>query len=203
MTDSMYDKLGDLLKAALEKGDIPKGGEKKAETNADTDERSYVFKTRSKAGEADMLRASNGSAQTKNKTEAQRTAMRGGQRGGTKLKIENILRIKDKKNIGEVFKSGNGAEWAHPFEVLKSGNGAERERPFEALPDRIKKACETLGVKAGADESEIRSAYRKKLKLFHPDSNAENETVQRVAHKKTEEIVEAYKAILAYKNSIR
>ena len=183
----MYDKLGDLLKAALEKGEIPKSGEKKAETNAGTDERSYAFKTKSKAGEADMLRASNGSAQTKNRTEAQRTAMRGGQRGGTKLKIENILRIKDKKNIGEVFKSGNGAEWAHPFEVL---------------PDHIKKACETLGVKAGADESEIRSAYRKKLKLFHPDSNAENETVQRVAHKKTEEIVEAYKAILAYKNSI-
>ena len=184
----MYDKLGDLLKAALEKGDIPKRGEKKAETNAGTDERSYAFETRSKAGETDTLRASNGSAQTKNKTEALRTAMRGGQRGGTKVKIENILRTKDKKNIGEVF---------------KSGNGAERARPFEVLPDHIKKACETLGVKAGADENEIRSAYRKKLKLFHPDSNTENETVQRVAHKKTEEIVEAYKAILAYKNSIR
>ncbi|MBM7023120.1 DnaJ domain-containing protein [Treponema sp. Marseille-Q4523] len=188
MTDSMYDKLGDLLKAALEKGDIPKSGEKKAETNVGTDERSYAFKTRSKAGEADMFRASNGSAQTKNKTEARRKTMRGGQRGGTKVKLENILRTKDKKNIGEVF---------------KSGNGAERARPFEVLPDRIKKACETLGVKAGADESEIRSAYRKKLKRFHPDSNAENETVQRVAHKKTEEIVEAYKAILAYKDSIR
>ena len=184
----MYDKLGDLLKAALEKGEIPKNGEKKAETNAGTDERSYGFETKSKAGEAGMFRASNGSAQTKNKTKAQRTAMRGGQRGGTKVKLKNILRTKDKKNIGEVFKSGNGAEWA---------------RPFEVLPDHIKKACETLGVKAGADESEIRSAYRKKLKLFHPDSNAENETVQRVAHKKTEEIVEAYKAILAYKDSLR
>ena len=183
----MYDKLGDLLKAALEKGDIPKSGEKKAETNAATDERPHGFEMRSKSGTEDMLRASNGSAQTKNRTEAQRTAMRGGQRGGTKVKLENILRTKDKKNIGEVF---------------KSGNGAERARPFEVLPDHIKKAYEALGVKAGADESEIRSAYRKKLKRFHPDSNTENETVQRVAHKKTEEIVEAYKAILAYKNSI-
>lgn len=177
----MYDKLGDLLKAALEKGDIPKGGEKKAEMNADTDERPHAFETRSESEAENMLRASNGGERIKK-------AMHGGQRGGTKVKLENILRIKDKKNIGEVFKSGNGAEWAHPFEVL---------------PDHIKKACETLGVKAGADESEIRSAYRKKLKLFHPDSNAENETVQRVAHKKTEEIVEAYKAILAYKDSIR
>jgi len=176
----MYDKLGDLLKAALEKGDIPKGGEKKAEMNADTDERPHAFETRSESEAENMLRASNGGERIKK-------AMHGGQRGGTKVKLENILRIKDKKNIGEVFKSGNGAEWAHPFEVL---------------PDHIKKACETLGVKAGADESEIRSAYRKKLKLFHPDSNSENETVQRVAHKKTEEIVEAYKAILAYKNSI-
>ena len=188
MTDSMYDKLGDLLKAALEKGEIPKSGEKKAETNAGTNERPNGFETRSKSGEADMLHASNGGERTKNKTEALRTAMRGGQKSGTKLKIENILRSKNKKNIGE---------------VLKGGNGAERARPFEALPDHIKKACETLGVKTGADESEIRSAYRKKLKLFHPDSNAENETVQRVAHKKTEEIVEAYKAILAYKDSLR
>ena len=184
----MYDKLGDLLKAALEKGEIPKSDEKKAEMNASMDERSHGFEMRSKSGTEDMLRASNGSAQTKNRTEAQRTAMHGGQRGGTKLKLENILRTKDKKNIGE---------------VLKSENGAERARPFEALPDHIKKACETLGVKAGANESDIRSAYRKKLKLFHPDSNSENETIQRVAHKKTEEIVEAYRAILAYKNSIR
>ena len=181
MTDSMYDKLGDLLKAALEKGDIPKSGKKKSEMNASTDERSHAFETRSESEAEDMFRASNGGERIKK-------AMHGGQRGGTKLKLENILRTKDKKNIGEVF---------------KSGNGAERARPFETLPDRIKKACETLGVKAGADESEIRSAYRKKLKRFHPDSNSENETVQRVAHKKTEEIVEAYKAILAYKNSIR
>ena len=80
----MYDKLGDLLKAALEKGEIPKSGEKKAEMNAGTDEPSYGFKTKSKAGEADMLRASNGSAQTKNKTEARRKTMRGGQK--TELK---------------------------------------------------------------------------------------------------------------------
>ena len=188
MTDSMYDKLGDLLKAALEKGEIPKSGEKKAETNAGTDKRPHGFETRSESEAEDMLHTSNGGERTKNKTEALRRAMRGGQKSGTKLKIENILRSKNKKNIGE---------------VLKSENGAERARPFEALPDHIKKACETLGVKAGADESEIRSAYRKKLKLFHPDSNAENETVQRVAHKKTEEIVEAYKAILAYKDSLR
>ena len=183
----MYDKLGDLLKAALEKGEIPKRGEKKAEANAGTNERPHGFETRSKSGEADMLHASNGGERIKNKTKAQRTAMRGGKRGGTKLKIENILHTKDKKNIGQ---------------VLKSENGAERARPFEVLPDRIKKACETLGVKAGADENEIRSAYRKKLKLFHPDSNSENETVQRVAHKKTEEIVEAYNAIRTYKASL-
>ena len=187
MTDSMYDKLGDLLKAALEKGEIPKRGEKKAEANAGTNERPHGFETRSKSGEADMLHASNGGERIKNKTKAQHTAMRGGQRGGTNIKLETVLNAKGKKRRGE---------------VLKSENGAERAFPFEALPAHIKKAYEALSVKAGADESEIRSAYRKKLKLFHPDSNSENETVQRVAHKKTEEIVEAYKAILAYKNSI-
>ena len=180
MTDSMYDKLGDLLKAALEKGDIPKSGKKKSEMNASTDERSHAFETRSESEAEDMFRASNGGERIKK-------AMHGGQRGGTKLKLENILRAKDTKNRGE---------------VLKSENGTERARPFAPLPEHVKKAYEALGVKAGADESEIRSAYRKKLKLFHPDSNSENETIQRVAHKKTEEIVEAYKAIRAYKDSI-
>ena len=172
MTDSMYDKLGDLLKAALEKGEIPKRGEKKAEANAGTNERPHGFETKSKAGEADMLHASNGGERIKNKTKAQRTAMRGGKRGGTNIKLETVLNAKGKKRRGQ---------------VLKSENGAERAFPFEALPAHIKKAYEALGVKAGADESEIRSAYRKKLKLFHPDSNSENETVQRVAHKKTED----------------
>ena len=197
----MYDKLGDLLKAALEKGEIPKPAGKsetnagtaaryhdfKAQSKAGTDVNSHGFKAQSKDAEADSLSAPNDCAQTKNKTETRCTAMRGGQSGGTKGKIERILRAKDKKNIGE---------------VIKSENGAERARPFEALPDRIRKACETLGVKVYADASEIRRTYRKKLKLFHPDSNAENETVQRVAHKKTEEIVEAYNAIREYKKSL-
>ena len=159
----MYDKLGDLLKAALENGEIPKDSEK-SETAAQAD----GFEARKTDG-----------------TRADDLASRG--KIGTKLKLENILRAKDTKNRGE---------------VLKSENGAERARPFDILPEHVKKAYEALGVKEGANENDIRSAYRKKLKLFHPDSNGENETVQRVAHKKTEEIVEAYKAIRAYKDSI-
>ena len=181
----MYDKLGDLLKDALEKGEIPKSGKK-------GDEAGKV------AHDLEARRKNRSDAPTGAPSAAQNKIAAGIAQSG--IPASDIDRNANEKN--RRMRILNAKEKKRRGEVLKNGKGAENARPFEALPAHIQKAYEALGVKAGADESEIRSAYRKKLKLFHPDSNSENETVQRVAHKKTEEIVEAYKAILAYKNSI-
>ena len=186
MSDSMYDKLGDLLKDALEKGEIPKGEKKGAEAGKVPHDFDARRKNRSDAPTgAPSVAQSEIAADTVQSAISSSCIDRNAKEKNRRIRI---LNAKEKKRRGE---------------VLKSGKGAENARAFELLPDRILKAYEALGVKAEADESEIRSAYCKKLKRFHPDSNAENETVQRVAHKKTEEIVEAYNAIVAYKASRR
>ena len=50
---------------------------------------------------------------------------------------------------------------------------------------------EVLGISRGASDSEIKSAFRKKAKQFHPDQNAGDET----AEAKFKEVNEAYEAL--------
>ena len=50
---------------------------------------------------------------------------------------------------------------------------------------------ETLGVEKGASEKEIKKAYRKKARQYHPDGNHGDKT----AEKKFKEINEAYSVL--------
>lgn len=55
---------------------------------------------------------------------------------------------------------------------------------------------EILGVRRGASAKEITSAYREKMKLYHPDRvNGLGEELQRVATQKTIEIQRAYDSL--------
>ena len=47
---------------------------------------------------------------------------------------------------------------------------------------------EVLGIKKGASESEIKSAFRKKAMQYHPDKNPEDKE----AEEKFKEVTEAY-----------
>jgi molecular chaperone DnaJ len=49
---------------------------------------------------------------------------------------------------------------------------------------------EALGLKKGASEAEIKSAFRKKAKEFHPDINKDKD-----APKKFKEVQEAYEVL--------
>ena len=53
-----------------------------------------------------------------------------------------------------------------------------------------------LDISEGASRDEITRAYKKKLMYFHPDRYASNPVLEKVATKKTEQIIEAYKLIL-------
>ena len=81
-------------------------------------------------------------------------------------------------------------------EIVRASTNVKK---LVAVPNRIAAAYAVLGIAANASEKELHRAYREKLKLFHPDSNSKNETVQHVAHKKTEEVIAAYTAITAWR----
>ena len=59
-----------------------------------------------------------------------------------------------------------------------------------------------LGVQPGVSNSELKSAYRKQLKLNHPDLVASmSDDIKKVAHERTQAINEAYKAIVELRQS--
>ena len=57
---------------------------------------------------------------------------------------------------------------------------------------------EVLGVDKNASADEIKSAYRKLAKKYHPDNIPDYPAMQKTASKKTQEIVEAYKKLSEY-----
>jgi DnaJ like chaperone protein len=74
-----------------------------------------------------------------------------------------------------------------------NGNGGNGYGPQASESELIKKYSQVLGVSEDASMSEIKSAYRKLMKEYHPDkvSGMPEEYVE-FAHKKTIEINEAY-----------
>jgi len=64
-------------------------------------------------------------------------------------------------------------------------------------PEELEKARKTLGLSAGASESEIKSAFKKLARIWHPDKNPGHEDE---ANKKMQEINAAHDALLPKQN---
>lgn len=67
---------------------------------------------------------------------------------------------------------------------------------IKSVDPEIQRAMRLLDINEGASRDEITRAYKKKLMYFHPDRYASNPVLEKVATKKTEQIIEAYKLIL-------
>src|SRR5436853_4984408 len=65
-------------------------------------------------------------------------------------------------------------------------NKAHPDLRFKAMPDRD--PYEVLGVSRGASDAELRAAYRKLVKLHHPDHNNGSEA----SEQRFEEVQAAY-----------
>lgn len=65
-------------------------------------------------------------------------------------------------------------------------------------PPLAKSPHETLGIALNASETEIKTAYRKLMKTYHPDRFAHmGDRYEKAASEKTKEIVAAYRAVMA------
>ncbi|WP_232687488.1 J domain-containing protein [Halobacterium zhouii] len=70
-----------------------------------------------------------------------------------------------------------------PFETPDPGElfGEESgERDDEADADSVERAFDTLGLPRSASESEVKAAYRERVKDVHPDHGGDRETFERV-----------------------
>lgn len=72
---------------------------------------------------------------------------------------------------------------------------AERKKP---VPEEIKKDFEELGLGPEASAEECKEAYKKLLKIHHPDRHAKHEANMKKATDKTAKVNAAYERIMAW-----
>jgi len=79
-----------------------------------------------------------------------------------------------------------------------TGTAQPEDSPPPAVPADTAAAFKFLGLPVTASLDECRKAYKTKLKRYHPDNNSDNPVVQKVASRKTDELVQAFSTVSAW-----
>jgi preprotein translocase subunit Sec63 len=100
----------------------------------------------------------------------------------------------DRSSVVSGTKKIKAARILSAKKIIRKGEIIHAEQTA-VFPDYILNSYKVLGIKTDATEDKIKNAYHEKLKMFHPDSNSSNETIQKIARQKTTELIEAYKLL--------
>lgn len=111
-----------------------------------------------------------------------------GSRGPSAVQAGRLLGGARKRPQGTVLHAGG----------KDAARASSYTAPYLVIPENVHHALETLGADSTWTQEKIKSAYHEKLKMFHPDSNSSNETVQKVARQKTAELIDAYEIVTAW-----
>ncbi|MFA6856406.1 MAG: DnaJ domain-containing protein [Treponema sp.] len=111
----------------------------------------------------------------------------------------------DTENSSTILSSGRkkAARILFGKKKIRKGEIIRTYHTAVSLPDYVARSYAVLETAADASEDEIRNAYRAKLKIFHPDINSSNEIIQKIAKRKTSEIIEAYEILTEWKSHQR
>lgn len=88
--------------------------------------------------------------------------------------------------------------------VYKNRHSAKKDAPgtrkasgkvIKYAQGKVREALAALGIQENADYGEAKRQFHKKLMRFHPDKNADNETMRKITRKKTDELLKAWKIV--------
>jgi DnaJ-domain-containing protein 1 len=90
--------------------------------------------------------------------------------------------------------------WSDNFDKAAGTSGQDagakrRNEAFRSIPEELRADFAELGVTFGASEAECKEAYKKLLKIHHPDRHAGHEGNMKKATEKTARINAAYDRI--------
>jgi DnaJ-domain-containing protein 1 len=95
------------------------------------------------------------------------------------------------------FKDAAEDAWDRAFETARARAGVRGDPPNDPAADR-KRWYRTLELEPGAEAPEVRKAYRRLLKKFHPDRFANDPEKLTVATEVTRQLTDAYNGLLHY-----
>ena len=87
--------------------------------------------------------------------------------------------------------------WDRAFEAARARAGVRGDPPGDPAADR-KRWYRDLELEPGADATEVRKAYRRMLKKYHPDKFANDPEKLKAATEVTRKLTEAYNGLLRY-----
>jgi DnaJ-class molecular chaperone len=98
---------------------------------------------------------------------------------------------------------GQARDWEDPrwSRAGESRDFRSETRKREGPPERLRVDFEELGVAFGADEETCKTAYKKLLKIYHPDRHARHEGELKKATAKSARINAAYENICRWRSN--
>lgn len=171
----MYDKLGDLLSETLEAGKVKFVKVEKKEEPSEEEKlspKASSFFTKDDSSDEETKKANAASEENARRSREER---------------ERIIREqmeKDRAAFGNYTQSQTGTIF-HTSE-------------YKSISPEVEAAFKLLGLETSAGENEIKTAYREKLRYYHPDHNNASQVLEKVAADKTRQVLEAYRLALEF-----
>ena len=197
MTDSMYDRLGEMLSKALNDGEIPQEPLNWNESEAQVEDDSLASKIH------DILQDNPVEENDEPESVSQENFQESSEIIREYLKNKKLKQEEQKKrnqnwsNGDQKNCHGRSQEKASAnFKEFKFGTGKT-----QLMTPELQHCYFVLDIGVSATVEEVKKAYKDKLHYYHPDKHLDNPVLQKVATNKTREVVEAYNKIIAFLES--
>lgn len=103
--------------------------------------------------------------------------------------------------LGDVFRRFRpGREPSHRYDVppFDDGLNSRAAAGEAAVPDHVARWYGNLELAVGASAEEVKAAYRRLVRRYHPDRHAKDPGRAALATKLSQELREAYEGLMTY-----
>lgn len=84
------------------------------------------------------------------------------------------------------------------LETALDGDAPRSQQPLSNEPPEVRRYYANLELHLGASAPEVRAAYRRLMRRYHPDHHTKDPDREKVATELTRELRVAYEGLLAY-----
>ena len=167
---TMYDRLGDLLNETLEMGEVK-----------------FV---RVPLPEEDDVVEENEKDSSFAEEKAEEIINR--------IKADRLNRLREQEMEYQMHPEATIYHFGDADNIYTTPYTPKRSFVYKKISPEVERSCRLLDVRTDSSIEDVKTAYKDKLKYYHPDHYEGNAVLQKVASDKTKQIVEAYKILMDF-----